>query len=281
MGVDLRPLVKPKEISFSHLKDKKLAVDTHLVLYQFLTTMPELRDSKGRLTSYLSGLFYRTTHLMAEGAKLAFVFDGVYGLPKITSAVTQEVISESKRLLEALGCPVIQAPSEGEAQCAFMCKQGKVWAAASQDYDSMMFGSPKLIRNLTISRYRKLPKGGKARVRPELIDLREFLKQNKINQKQLVALSMIIGTDFNPKIPKIGPKTAVKFVRRKNIEKIFKELKPDFDWKVVYEIITKMPVTKDYELKWREPDLKKIIEILVEEHDFKLERVKSAMEKLQ
>jgi flap endonuclease-1 len=281
MGVDLRPLAKPKEISFSHLKGKKLAVDTHLVLYQFLTTMPELRDSKGRLTSYLSGLFYRTTHLMAEGAKLAFVFDGVYGMPKITSAVTQEVISESKQLLEALGCPVIQAPSEGEAQCAFMCKQRKVWAAASQDYDSLMFGSPKLIRNLTISRYRKLPKGGKARVRPELIDLREFLKQNKINQKQLVALSMIIGTDFNPKIPKIGPKTAVKFVRKKNPEKIFKELKPDFDWKVVYEIITKIPVTKDYELKWREPDLKKIIEILVEEHDFKLERVKSAMEKLQ
>jgi flap endonuclease-1 len=280
MGVDLRSLTKPKEISFSHLKGKKLAVDTHLVLYQFLTTMPELRDSKGRLTSYLSGLFYRTTHLMAEGAKLAFVFDGVYGLPKITSAVTQEVISESKRLLEALGCPVIQAPSEGEAQCAFMCKQGKVWAAASQDYDSLMFGSPKLIRNLTISRYRKLPKGGKARVRPELIDLREFLKQNKINQKQLVALSMIIGTDFNPKIPKIGPKTAVKFVRKKNIEKIFEELKPDFDWKLVYEIITKMPVTKGYKLKWREPDLKKIIEILVEEHDFKLERVKSALEKL-
>jgi flap endonuclease-1 len=280
MGVDLRPLAKPKEISFSHLKGKKLAVDTHLVLYQFLTTMPELRDSKGRLTSYLSGLFYRTTHLMAEGAKLAFVFDGVYGLPKITSAVTQEVISESKRLLEALGCPVIQAPSEGEAQCAFMCKQGKVWAAASQDYDSLMFGSSKLIRNLTISRYRKLPKGGKARVRPELIDLREFLKQNKINQKQLVALSMIIGTDFNPKIPKIGPKTAVKFVRKKNIEKIFEELKPDFDWKLVYELITKMPVTKGYKLKWREPDLKKIIEILVEEHDFKLERVKSALEKL-
>jgi len=280
MGVDLRPLAKPKEISFSHLKGKKLAVDTHLVLYQFLTTMPALRDSRGRLTSYLSGLFYRTTHLMAEGAKLAFVFDGVYGLPKITKTVTEEVMSESKRLLEALGCPVIQAPSEGEAQCAFMCKQGKVWAAASQDYDSLMFGTPKLVRNLTISRYRKLPKGGKAKVRPEIIDLKEFLKQNKINQSQLVSLGMIIGTDFNLKVPKIGPKNAVKFVRGKKPGQIFDELKPDFDWKQVYEVITKMPVTKDYKLKWKEPDFKKIKQILVEEHDFKLERVKSALEKL-
>ncbi|MEM4248535.1 MAG: hypothetical protein QXH80_04650 [Candidatus Nanoarchaeia archaeon] len=198
----------------------------------------------------------------------------------MTKTVTEEVISESKRLLEALGCPVIQAPSEGEAQCAFMCKQGKVWAAASQDYDSLMFGSPRLIRNLTISRYRKLPKGGKAKIHPELICLKEFLKQNKINQKQLVALSMIIGTDFNPKIPKIGPKNAVKIVRKKDPEKIFKELKPDFDWKEIYEIITKMPVTKNYKLKWQKPDFKKIKKILVEEHDFKMERVKSALEKL-
>jgi len=281
MGVDLRSLTKPQEIKFEDLKGRKLAVDTHLVLYQFLTTMPELRDSKGRLTSYLSGLFYRTTHLMSEGIKLAFVFDGYDGLPKITSTVTSEILAESMALIRALGCPVIQATSEGEAQCAFMCKRGDVWAAASQDYDSLMFGTPKLVRNLTISRYRKLPKGGKAPVRPELIDLKSFLRQNKVNQKQLVALCMLIGTDFNEKYPKIGPKNAVKIVRKlKEPKKIFSKYKI-YGWQEVFEFITKIPVTKDYKLKWEKPDKKKIKELLCKAHDFKEERVDSALAKLK
>src|SRR3990172_3157024 len=215
MGVNLAAPIVKKEIKLSDLKGKKLAIDTHLVLHQFLETMPTFTDSKGRLTTHLLGLFFRVTHLMSEGIKPAFIFDGYEGEPKETRLLTQTIIAESKELLQYLGCPVVQAPSEGEAQCAFMARQKKVWAAASQDYDSLMFGAPRLVRNLTIARYRKLPKGGKAKVRPELIVLKDFLKKHKINQKQLVALCMIIGTDFNPKVPKIGPKNAVKLVKGK------------------------------------------------------------------
>jgi len=280
MGVDLAPLIVKKEITLSFLKNKKLAVDTHLVLHQFLETMPRFTDSKGRLTTHLLGLYFRVTHLLAEGIKPAFVFDGYEGFPKETRLVSLKIIEESKELLGYLGCPVVQAPSEGEAQCAFMAKQGKVWAAASQDYDSLMFGVPKLVRNLTISRYRKLPKGGKAKVRPEIIDLKEFLRKNKINQPQLVALCMLIGTDFNPKVPKIGPKGAVKIVRKKNPEQIFKSLKLEYDWKEVFDFITNIPVTKDYKLKWESPNIRKIKEFLCVERDFNEKRVMAALEKL-
>jgi len=277
MGVDLAPLVVKKEIKLSDLSGKKLAVDTHLVLHQFLETMPRLSDSKGRLTTHLQGLFYRVTHLMSEGIKPAFVFDGYDGWPKETRLLTQTIIAESKELLNYLGCPVVQAPSEGEAQCAFMAKKGDVWAAASQDYDSLMFGAPKLVRNLTISRYRKLPKGGKAKVRPELLMLKDFLQKYKITQSQLVALCMLIGTDFNEKVPKIGPKNAVKLVKGKKPEEILKKYSLDTE---VFNFIMKMPTTKDYKLKWKKYDYEKIVNFLCKERDFKLDRVESALRKI-
>jgi flap endonuclease-1 len=282
MGVDLAPLVVKKEISLSDLKGKKLAIDTHLVLHQFLTTMPFLSDSKGRLTTHLQGLFYRVTHLLAEGMKPAFVFDGLgEGVPRTSITITPQIIEESKLLLEYLGCPVVQAPSEGEAQCAFMAKQGKVWAAASQDYDSLMFGAPKLIRNLTISKYRKLPKGGKAKVKPELLLLKDFFHKYKINQKQLIALCMLIGTDFNPKVPKIGPMSAVKLVKGKSLENIFKNFNLEYDWKEVFNFLAKIPVIKHYKLKWEKPNANKIRKFLCEERDFKVERVMAALEKIK
>jgi len=280
MGVNLAPLVVKEEIALSDLKNKKLAVDTHIMLHQFLTTMPTFTDSKGRLTTHLLGLFFRVTHLMSESIKLAFVFDGVNGEPKETPLVTREIIEESKTLLRYLGCPVIQAPSEGEAQCAAMAKQGKVWAAASQDYDSLMFGTPRLVRNLTIARYRKLPKGGKAKVRPELIVLEDFLRKYKINQKQLVALCMLIGTDFNPKVPKIGPKSAAKIVKGQSPERIFKKFSLTYDWREVFNYIMKTPTTKNYNLKWEVPNIMAIKRFLCEERDFKPERVMSALEKI-
>ena len=281
MGVDLAPLIVKKEIKLSDLKGKKLAIDTHLVLHQFLETMPKFTDSKGRLTTHLLGLYFRVTHLLAEGIKPAFVFDGYEGHPKETRLVSFRIMEESKELLSYLGCPVIQAPSEGEAQCAFMAKQGKVWAAASQDYDSLMFGAPKLVRNLTISRYRKLPKGGKAKVRPELLVLKDTLKKHHINQKQLIALCMLIGTDFNPKVPKVGPKGAVKLVKGKKPEQIFKSLPLGYDWKEVFNYITKMSTTKDYNLKWKKYDYGKIINFLCKERDFKVDRVEAALERIK
>ncbi|MEK6923434.1 MAG: flap structure-specific endonuclease [Nanoarchaeota archaeon] len=293
MGVNLKSLVKTKQLDLEDLRGKKLAVDAYLTLYQFLTTMPQLSDSKGRLTNYLSGLFYRSTNLMASGIKLCYVFDGIspshkfrydtgeWGIEhEYLIRITPEIRRKSIELLEALGLPIIEAPSEGEAQCAYMCRKGKVWATASQDYDALLFGSPRLIRNLTLAKYRKLPKGGSAKVNLELIDLKKFLKENKINQRQLIALGMLIGTDFNDKIQGIGPKKAVKFVQKKSSEQIFQNFELNYNWKEIYNLFAKIPVTDKYKLKWSEPNRREIMRILVKEHNFNGERVETALNKI-
>ena len=290
MGVNLKSLVRTKQLTLEDLKGKKLAVDAYLTLYQFLTTMPQLSDSKGRLTNYLSGLFYRSTNLMASGIKLCYVFDGKspshkfrydaskFGIEhEYSIRITPEIRRRSIELLEALGIPVVEAPSEGEAQCAYMCRKGKVWAAASQDYDALLFGSPRLIRNLTLAKYRKLPKGGNTKVALELIDLKKFLKENKINQRQLIALGMLIGTDFNDKVPNIGPKKAVKFVAKKSNKEIFQDFELNYDWKEIYNLFARIPVTDTYKLKWNEPNIREIKRILVKEHNFSEERVENAL----
>jgi len=173
MGLQISEIVPKEEILFDNLKGKVIAVDAFNTLYQFLTTIRQpdgmpLTDKKGRITSHLSGLFYRTTNLMAKGLKLVFVFDGkapdlkarthekrrevkkaqemfetaetIAEKAKYASRISyldEEMIDESKRMLEALGIPVVQAPSEGEAQAAFMARKGDVYAAASQDYDAL------------------------------------------------------------------------------------------------------------------------------------------------
>src|SRR3989338_5964719 len=109
------------------------------------------------------------------------------------------MIVESKKLLEVMGVSWVQAPSEGEAQVAFMVKKNQLWAGASQDLDSLLFGSPRLIRNLNITGKKKLPsKQVYVEVKPELIELEKLLHELGISHDQLILVGLLIGTDFNP-----------------------------------------------------------------------------------
>jgi flap endonuclease-1 len=297
MGLNIKDIVPKEEISLDNLKGKKLAVDTYIYIHQFLGSMPELTDNKGRPTAHLSGLFYRTTQFMSKGLKLAYVFDGSFiepgeslkpkrfPQPRTSDRVTSEMISEAKELLSALGCPVIQAPAEGEAQCAHICQKRGVWATSSQDYDALMFGSPRLVRYLTLAKKRKLPKGGKAPVNLEIINLKNTLKTLGINQKQLTMLAMLVGTDFNPGgVFRIGQKKALDLVKQyKTPKRLFTETGWDFpyDWEDVYELLTKMPVTKRYKLKWAKPNKRKIKRIMVNRHDFSEQRIENALLRLK
>lgn len=327
MGTKLRDITLRKEISIDDLAGKRLVVDSYNVMYQFLTTIRMkdgslLKDSKGNVTSHLTGLFSRSMNLMQRGIRLAYVFDGK--APKLkerererrkelkqeaqkeyerakqeediedmkkyaarTSRLTEEMVEEAKKLINAMGMPVIQAPSEGEAQAAHIVKRGEAYAEISQDFDCLMFGVPRLLRNLTVSERRKLPgKIAFVEVKPEIIDLEENLNHLGITQDQLIALCMLIGTDYNPNgIKGIGPKNALKLVKEhKDNEKLFKEVKWDehFDhpWQEVFDTIKKMPVSDRYDLQWREPDREKLVRLLCDEHDFSLKRVEDALEKL-
>jgi flap endonuclease-1 len=328
MGVAITDLLIKKEIEISNLKDKILVVDSYNLLYQFISTIRSrdgslLMDSKNNVTSHLIGLFSRTTKLMQQGLKLAFVFDGKPPELKLkererrkelkleaekkykealakedieemkkyasrTSRLTPEMVEESKKLISALGLPVIQAPSEGEAQAAYMVKKEKEFASVSQDFDSLTFGASKLVRNLSIAgKRKKTSKLAYETIKPEIIDLTENLNHLGIDQNKLIALAMLVGTDYNPGgIKGIGPKNALRLVKKcsSDFDPLFEEVKWndffDFPWTEVFYTFKNMPTTDNYELEWKEIDENKIVKLLVEEHDFSAERVNSSLKKL-
>jgi flap endonuclease-1 len=203
---------------------------------------------------------------------------------KAASRLTKEMVEDAKRLLDAMGIPVVQAPSEGEAQAAYMAAKGDVWASGSQDYDSLLFGAPRLVRNLAVEGRRKLPgKDVYVEVSPEIILLDETLQSLGISRRKLVWIGILVGTDFNEKVPGIGPKRALALVREYNsLEEIFRVLnyRPNFDWREVERIFLEPPVTDDYVIRFRKPDTEAIRKILVDEHDFSPERVDRAIQRL-
>jgi flap endonuclease-1 len=324
MGVQLRDILPKKEIELANLTGKTIAIDSHNILYQFLSIIRQrptgepLRDSKGRITSHLSGLFYRTSNLIEIGIKPIFCFDGeppefkkktvearhkareeakekwekalergeeAMTYAQAAATLTDEMINESKTLLDAMGIPCVQALSEGEAQCAFMCKKGVVDFVGSQDYDSLLFDSPRLARNISITGRRKLPrKEVYIEIKPEIIELEEVLSTLGIKREQLIIIGLLVGTDYNEGIKGVGPKTALKLVKKhKTLDKVLENV----DWQSevsaeeIYEFFLRPPVTEKYEIRWKEPDREKIIEFMVEEHDFSQERVEKVIEKLQ
>jgi len=324
MGLQISEIVPRQEISFDDLKGKVIAVDAFNTLYQFLTTIRQpdgtpLMDSKGRITSCLSGLFYRTTNLMSKGIKLIFVFDGK--APELKEAthvaraavkeeavarfetaetaeerakyasrisyLTKDMIDESKELLDALGIPVVQAPGEGEAQAAFMAEQEKVYASASQDYDSLLFGAPRLIQNLTLATRRKTSSGVYVNITPQMIDLQKVLNSLQINREQLICLGILVGTDYNPKgVVGIGPKNALKIVKQHvSPAIIFKEVSKtkevNFDWQKIFHEFSKPNVIKHYDIKFKPVNEEKVKHILVHEHEFSDERISNGLAKLK
>jgi len=329
MGVNIRELIIKKTIDLDDLSGKVIAIDTFNMLYQFLTTIRQrdgslLTDSSGKVTSHLIGLLSRTTKLMQKNMKLIFVFDGEapkikkreiekrravkekakeqYAIAKEREDIesmkkfagrftylTPEMVEEAKLLINYLGLPVVQAPSEGEAQVAYMAKQPGIFAGVSQDYDTLLYGAPKLIQNLSIAGRRKQIRGvGYRTIKPELINLSENLNNLGIDQHQLIALGILIGTDYNPGgIKGIGPKKALKLVKQhgKDFKSLFTEVKFDeqfeHTWKEVFDHFIKMPVDKKYSLKRGNIKKEKIIELLVEQHDFSEERVQSSLDNIK
>ncbi len=325
MGTRLGDIIKAEVISLQELSGKAIAVDAFNTLYQFLSTIRQpdgtpLQDRKGRVTSHLSGLFYRNLNLIENGIRLVYVFDGESPTLKSaeqdrrrtirmaaqkeweraleegriedarkaasrSSRLSTEMIEESKSLLMAMGIPVVQAPSEGEALAAQMTRSNIVWASASQDNDSLLYDCPRMIRNLSVSGRRKRT-GSKSYkiVYPELIDLAVNLRLLGISREQLIDIAILVGTDYNDKVPGIGPKTALKLIKQYgNLETIQKEKGIELDFPVdeIRDIFLKPPRAEIPTLEWRSPSPDRIREILCEEHDFSEGRINAALDRLK
>lgn len=323
MGVKLSSLVPREEIKFEDLAGKKVAVDFSNAVFQFLASIrqqdgTQLMDSKGRVTSHLQGILSRSCNLLSRGIKLCYVFDGkapesklkeqekrrkrreeaeakfkiaiekesveeMYKYSKRTVRLTWDITDESKKLIGALGIPIVQAPCEADAQLAYMCKNKDVDYAASSDYDCLLFGALRFILNLTLSQKRRLPGGGYVTTGLETVELDKTLKELKINQDQLIFLGILVGTDYNPGgVKGIGPKNALKLVRKcrstSDFDKLLKDV--DFDWEKIFDLFKNMGVEKRYKLKWDNIDIDAVERLLVEEHDFSQERVRSILSKV-
>ena len=170
-----------------------------------------------------------------------------------TGRLTSEMIGDAKRLLDLLGVPWVQAPGEGEAQAAHMARRGDVWAASTRDYDSLLFGAPRLVRYLTIQGREWLPSKGRSRkLEPKLIELGAFLGHLGITREQLVDLAILVGTDFNQGVKGVGPKTALKLVREHGRleempEDVVSRLPGEVDQ--IRRIYIEPDVTDDYEVE--------------------------------
>jgi flap endonuclease-1 len=324
MGVKLTDLMPRREIKPETLAGKAVAIDASNHLYQFLTTIrgPDgslFTDKEGNVTSHLIGLFSRTAYLLQLKTTPIYVFDGkppelkgktteerkrlkqeaiakyeaavgkqdVEGMKKYAARsqrLTQAMVEDAKKLLNILGVPFIQAPSEGEAQAARIVKDGNAYAVASQDADSLVFGAERLIRNLSATGRRQARGVAREIIPPEMISLKEMLSQNGITQEQLIILAILVGTDYNPGgIKGIGPAKGLKIVKeRSDYDRVFEELGWgfDFSWYEVYDAITKMPTVQTAQFFLRPFKKQDVIDFLCREKGFSEGRIEGTLDKI-
>ena len=326
MGVDFGDSIPREKIRLEDIAGWTLAVDGYNTLYQFLAIIRgmdggHLKDAQGRVTSHISGLFYRNVNLLELGMKLVYVFDGkppelkteeirrrseqrreakdqylralqsgdmaqARKFAEASTVLRRDMVADAKSLLDAMGIPWVDAPSEGEAQASTMAMEGTVKAVASQDHDSIVFGAPTLVRNVTISGKRRLPsKGIVINVVPERITLASVLSATGLTRDQLVDFAILLGTDFNPDgFEGVGPVTALKYLKKYGRLEEIKELAPRLeavDYKGIRDLYLDAPSTKGVTPEWRPMDKDKVISFLVGEHSFSRDRVEAAIARVE
>lgn len=340
MGIDLGDIVQKEPVTLQQLAGKRIAFDAWNILYQFLSSIRQpdgtpLKDARGRVTSHLAGVLYRTANLVEAGVKPIFVFDGephplkqetlaaraarreqaeadlkialeagdiekAYSKAQQSSRLTPPMAEEAMTLLRALGVPVVEAPGEGEAMAAVMCREGDVDAVCSQDFDSILFGAPVLVRNLTVTGRRKLP--GKqvwVNVTPERIDLEGSLGALGLTREQLVDVALLVGTDFHPGVKGIGPKKAVATIKKEgSLEALLERLAADpasadsalerklleqhevlAERETIRHIFLEPEAPERPDLRLEGPDEDAVLSFMVDERGFAKERVASALKK--
>ncbi|OCL11536.1 flap endonuclease 1 [Glonium stellatum] len=304
---------------------RKVAIDASMSIYSFLIAVrsdgQQLMNETGETTSHLMGMFYRTLRMVDNGIKPLYVFDGappklksgelakrfqrkseaqqaheeaketgtaedVEKFSRRTVRVTKEHNAECQRLLKLMGIPYIIAPTEAEAQCAALARAGKVYAAASEDMDTLTFDTPVLLRHLTFSEQRKEP--------ILEIHLDKVLEGLGMDRTQFIDLCILLGCDYLDPIKGIGPSTALKLIREhKNLEgvvdiisKSSKYTIPE-DWPyadarlLFLEPDVRSADDPECDFKWEAPNVDGLIKFLVEEKGFNEDRVRSGASRLQ
>lgn len=314
MGVKLKDIIEPEKISFKDLEGRAVSIDAFNTLYQFLSTIRQrdgqpLCDEHGNITSHLSGILYRNSAMVEKGIKPIYVFDGKSSELKSdtqakrreireesekiykealkegdtekarkyamrSSKLSPQIIESSKKLLTLMGIPYVEAKGEGEAQAAYLVEKGDAYAVASQDYDCLLFGAKRVVRNLAVnSNLGNL----------EFYELRHVLHELDITREELIDMGILIGTDFCDGLKGVGAKTALKLAKKNQLDEKIAELQKesDHDLNEVRQLFLNHNVNTDYEIKWKKPDKEGLVEFLCYEHGFSENRVIKASDRLK
>jgi flap endonuclease-1 len=326
MGLNLKELVVREKTTLETFSSKVIAVDAYNAIYQFLASIRgpdglQLSDSEGRITSHLSGLLYRNINFLSLGIKPVYVFDGkppslktaeierrkqikkdatlkyekaiaegnmedARKFAQQTTSMKDGMVKESKQILSYFGIPYIDAPSEGEATAAHLTNTGQAYASASQDFDSILCGAKRLIRNFTNSGRRKIPnRNTYVEIEPEIIETQKTLDSLGITREQLVDVGILIGTDFNPNgFDRIGPKTALKMIKQhlrlEDIPQIQEQLQ-EIDYEQIRKIFLNPVVADVDEIVFGSVDYEGMTNYLVKERSFSEDRIQSSLNRLK
>lgn len=313
-----------KEGEIKNQFGRKVAIDASMSLYSFLVAVrsdgQQLMNETGETTSHLMGLFYRTLRIVDNGIKPLYVFDGappklksgelakrfarkseaqenhdeaketgtaedVEKFSRRTVKVTRQHNEEARELLKLMGIPYIIAPTEAEAQCAVLARGGKVFAAASEDMDTLTFNSPVLLRKLTFSEQRKEP--------IQEVHLDKVLEGLEMDLNQFIDFCILLGCDYLDPIKGVGPKMALNLIRdHKNLEAVVKHLEsktkltipedwPFADARVLFlEPDVRSADDPECDFKWEAPDVEGLVKYLVEGKGFSEDRVRSGAARL-
>eukprot|EP00873_Tetraselmis_striata_P029325 jgi/Tetstr1/449589/TSEL_036676.t1 len=316
-----------KATKFESYFGRKIAIDASMHIYQFMVSVGRVGDQlltneTGDVTSHLQGLLYRTCRMLENGIIPVYVFDGkppqlkfdelakrlekrtdataelqkaketgdveaIEKFSKRTTKVTREHTAECRKLLELMGVPIVQAPSEAEAQCAQMCKDDLVYGMSSEDMDSLTFGCPRLIRNFMAPASQK----------QDCLeyDYAKMLNGLGITSEQFIDICILCGCDYTSSIKGIGPVRALKDISKYgSLEKMLEELDtgkfplPDpFPFDEARQLFREPNVLKKEEindgklLKLSAPDVEGVVQFLVKERNFNEERIRKAMAKVE
>ena len=326
MGLNLKDLVVREKTSLEAFSTKVIAIDAYNAIYQFLASIRgpdglQLTDSEGRITSHLSGLLYRNINFLSLGIKPVYVFDGkppslktaeierrkqikkdatvkyekaiadgnmddARKFAQQTTSMKDGMVKDSKEFLKYFGIPYIEAPSEGEATAAHLTNTGQAYASASQDYDSILCGAKRLVRNFTSSGRRKIPnRNTYIDVLPEVIETQKVLDGIGLTREELIDVGILIGTDFNPNgFERIGPKTAMKMIKQhsrlEDIPQIQEQLQ-DIDFQQIRQIFLNPSVADVEKIEFEEVDYEGITNYLVRERSFSEDRIQSTLNRLK
>lgn len=312
-----------KEQKFENYFGRKIAVDASMHIYSFLVVVGRqgdqlLTSEAGEVTSHLAGMFFRTVRMLEAGMKPVFVFEGkppemkkeelakrferradantdleaakeagntedVEKYSKRTVRVTREHNEECKRLLRLMGVPVLDAPSEAEAQCAQLCKDGLVYGISTEDMDSLTFGTPRLIRHLMAPASQKTP--------AMEFDHALVLSELGLTNDQFIDVCIMCGCDYTSKIAGIGAVRALALIRKHgNIEGVLAALDPakyqipdPFPYQEARRLFKEPDVMKGSDipaLKWTPPDTEGLIQFLVTEKTFAEDRIRKAIDRI-